>query len=154
MAKKRKTKGKDDPALPIEERKSIRKLSRFCHTMHKGLVLAETNSHAWQDIVGAIKIIQRVALIKSQDTLHLVKDLEKQTKKGPDSDELSREAVTDKVKIANTLIVQGMHWDKIEGALVRLQCLCQNEDETLRGPWEFFCPELALPKEKKEQPDP
>ena len=62
--------------------------------------------------------------------------------------------MTDKVKIANTLIVQGMHWDKIEGALVRLQCLCQNEDETLRGPWEFLCPELALPKEKKEQPDP
>ena len=122
--------------------------------MHKGLALAETNSHAWQDIVGAIKIIQRVALIKSQDTLHLVKDLENQTKRGPDLDELSREAVTDKVKLANTLIAQGMHWDKIEGALVRLQSLCQNEDETLRGPWEFSCPELAVPKEQKEEPDP
>ena len=153
MAKKRRTKGKDESTLPIEARKSIRKLSRFCRTMHKGLALAETNSHAWQDIVGAIKIIQRVALIKSQDTLHLVKDLEKQTTKGPDLDELSREAVTDKVKLANTLIAQGMHWDKIEGALVRVQCLCQNEDETLRGPWESFGPELAVPKAQEEEPD-
>ena len=154
MAKKRKMKDKDNPTLPIEQRKSIRRLSRFCRTMHKGLVLAETNDHAWQDIVGAIKIIQRVALIKNQDTLHLVKELEKQTNKGPALDELSREAVTDKVKLANTLIAQGMHWDKIEGALVRLQSLCQNEDETLRGPWEFLCPELAVPKEQKEEPDP
>ena len=154
MAKKRKLKDKRSYNLSLEERKSIRRLSRFCRTMHKGLAQAETNDHAWQDIVGAIKIIQRIVLIKTQDTLHLVKELEKQTKKGPNLDELSSETVTDKIKLANTLIAQGMHWDKIDGALARVHCLCKNEDETLRGPWEFFCPELAVPKEQKEEPDP
>ena len=52
MAKKRKTKDKNETTLPSEARKSIRKLNRFCRTMHKGLALAETNSHDWQDIVG------------------------------------------------------------------------------------------------------
>ena len=151
MAKKRKKKGKTDSTLTAEERKNIKKLSRFCNTMHKGMALAETNSHAWQDIIGAIKIIQRVALIKSQDTLHLVKDLEKQRKKGPALDELSKEAVTDKVKIANALIAQGMHRDKIEGALVRLQGLCQNEDEILQGPWEFQCSELSPAPDAKDE---
>ena len=75
-------------------------------------------------MVGGIKIIRRITLLKSQDTLQIVKDLEKQTKKGPALEELSKEAVNDKVKIANSLIAQGMHWDKIEGALVRLQGLC------------------------------
>ena len=154
MAKKRKMKDKHEHSLPIETRKSIKKLSRFCRTMHKGLAQAETNDHAWQDIVGAIKIIQHIVLIKTQDTLHLVKELEKQTKKGPNLDELSSETLTDKIKLANTLIAQGMHWDKIEGALVRAHCLCKNEDETLRGPWEFTGPELAVPKEQTEEPDP
>ena len=153
MAKKRKTKGKKEYNVPMEERKSINKLRRFCGTMRKGKAVAEINSHAWQDIVGAIQIIQRMALLKSQDTLNMVKDMERQTKKGPDSDELTREAIADKVKIANTLIAQGMHWDKIEGALVRLQSLCQNEDETLRGPWEFYSTELAPNKESRDQPN-
>ena len=151
MAKKRKSKDKRSYNLSMEERKSIRRLSRFCRTMHKGLAQAETNDHAWQDIVGAIKIIQRIVLIKTQDTLHLVKELEKQTKKGPMMDELSSDTVTDKIKLANTLIAQGMHWDKIEGALVRLQGLCQNEDEILQGPWGFTCPELLPPTDTKDE---
>ena len=111
--------------------------------MQEGLAQAETNDHAWQDIVGAIQTIQRIVLIKSQNTLHLIKDLERQTKYGPKSDELSKEAIHDKLKLANTLIAQGMHWDKIDGALVRAHSLCKNEDETLRGPWAFTDPELA-----------
>ena len=113
MARKRKKQRKIDAALTDEERKRIKKLTRFCSTMHRGMALAETNSHTWQDIVGVIKIIRRITLIKSQGTLQVVKDLEKQTKKGPALDELSKEAVSDKVMIANTLIAQGMHWDKI-----------------------------------------
>ena len=153
MAKKRKKQRKPDPALTDEERKNIRKLTRFCSTMHRGMALAETNSHTWQDIVGVIKIIRRITLLKSQDTLQIVKDLEKQTKKGPALDELSKEAVSDKVMIANTLIAQGMHWDKVEGALVRLQSLCQNEDELLQGPWEFVCQELSPTQEEKVDGD-
>ena len=42
-----------------------------------------------------------------------------------------------------------MHWDKVEGALVRLQCLCKNEDEILRGPWDFHCQELVPVNEDK-----
>ena len=83
MAKKRKKQRKIDPALTDEERKRIKKLTRFCSTMHRGMALAETNTHTWADIVGAIKIIRRITLLKSQDTLQVVKDLEKQTKQGP-----------------------------------------------------------------------
>ena len=131
MAKKRKMKDKNNRILTTEERKGIKRICRLCNTMHRGLVQAETNDQAWQDIVGAIKVIQRIAIIKNQDTLQLVKELERQTKKGPKTGEISTEAVSDKIKLANTLIAQGMHWDKIEGALVRLQCLCNNEDVIL-----------------------
>ena len=153
MAKKRKSKDKSSHILSMEERKGIRRLGRFCRTMHRGLVQAETNDQAWQDIVGAIKVIQRIAIIKNQDTLQLVKELENQTKKGPKAGELTSETVNDKIKLANTLIAQGMHWDKIEGALVRLHCLCKNEDEILRGHWEFTGPELAAPKATTEVHD-
>ena len=155
MARKRKQKSKTkaDPALTDDERKRIRKLTRFCSTMHRGMAMAETNTHTWADMVGAIKIIRRITLLKSQDTLQLVKDLEKQTKKGPAQEELSREAVLDKVRIANSLIAQGMHWDKIEGALVRLQGLCQNEDEILQGPWEFESKELCPTPDVKIEKD-
>ena len=153
MAKKRKSKDKSSHNLSMEKRKSIRRLSRFCRIVHKGLAQAETNDHAWQDIVGAIKIIQRIVLIKTQDTLHLVKELEKQTKKGPNTGELTSETVTDKIKLSNTLIAQGMHWDKIDGALALLHCLCKNEDEILRGPWAFTSPELAVPQGQTEEPD-
>ena len=151
MARKRKKQCKTDPALTDEERKRIKKLTRFCSTMHRGMAMAETNTHTWADIVGAIKIIRRITLLKSQGALQIVKDLEKQTKKGPALEELSKEAVNDKVKIANSLIAQGMHWGKIEGALVRLQGLCQNEDEILQGPWEFSCPELHPPADTKDE---
>ena len=150
MAKKRKTKDKCSHSLTMEERKNIMRLSCFRRTMHKGLAQAEANNATWQDMVGAINLIQRITQLKIQDTLHLVKDLEKQTKKGPTSDEISREALTDKIKLANALIAQGMQWDKIDGALARAHCLCKNEDETLRGPWEFTSPELAVPKAKTE----
>ena len=150
MAKKRKTKDKNNRILTTEERKGIKRICRFCNTMHRGHVQAETNDQAWQDIVGAIKVIQRIAIIKNQDTLQLVKELERQTKKGPKTGEISTEAVSDKIKLANTLIAQGMHWDKIEGALVRLHCLCKNEDEILRGHWEFTGPELAAPQATTE----
>ena len=153
MARKRKKQCKPNPALTDEERKSIKKLTRFCSTMHRGMAMAETNTSTWADIVGATKTIRRITLLKSQDTLQIVKDLEKQTKKGPALEELSKEAVNDKVKIANSLIAQGMHWDKIEGALVRLQGLCQNEDEILQGPWEFLCPELHPPADTKDEED-
>ena len=153
MARKRKKQCKPNPALTDEERKRLKKLTRFCSTMHRGLAMAETNTHTWADIVGAIKIIRRITLLKSQDALQIVKDLEKQTKKGPALEELSKEAVADKVMIANSLIAQGMHWDKIEGALVRLQGLCQNEDEVLQGPWEFTCQELMPMPVKTEDGD-
>ena len=155
MARKRKkqSKPKTNPALTDDERKRIRKLTRFCSTMHRGMAMAETNAHTWADMVGAIKMIRRITLLKSQDTLHIVKNLEKQTKKGPAMDELSKEAIQDKVRIANSLIAQGMHWDKIEGALVRLHGLCQNEDEILQGPWEFECPELRPPSDEKDEMD-
>ena len=148
MAKKRKTEGKSNRSLSWEERKGIRRITRFCNTMQRGRAQANTNDHAWQDIVGAIKVIQRIAIIKNQDTLQLVKELERQTKKGPKTGEISTEAVSDKIKLANALIAQGMHWDKIEGALVRLQCLCNNEDDFLRGQWEFSAPELAAPPKR------
>ena len=153
MARKRKKQSKNEthPALTDEERKRVKKLTRFCTTMHKGMAMAETNARTWADMVGAIQVIRRITLLKSQDTLHIVKNLEKQTKKGPAMDELSKEAIQDKVRIANSLIAQGMHWDKIEGALVRLHGLCQNEDEILQGPWEFVCPELHPPSDEKDE---
>ena len=151
MAKKRKTKGKKEYNVTKEECKLNNKLRRFCGTLRKGKAVAEINSHTWQDIAGAIQILQRVAMLKSQDTINMVKDMERQTKKGPASEELTREAIADKIKIANTLIAQGMHWDKVEGALVRLQSLRHNEDELLRGPWEFNCQELVPTTEKRDQ---
>ena len=153
MAKKRKTKGKSHSILTTEERKGIKRVSRFCNTMHRGQVQAETNDQAWQDIVGAIKVLQRIAIIKNQDTLQVVKALEQQTKRGLKNGEISSEAINDKIRLANTLIAQGMHWDKIEGALVRLHCLCKNEDEVLRCQWEFTAPELAKPTEETQAHD-
>ena len=153
MAKKRKMKSKEDATLPIEVRKNIRKLCRFSRSMHRGQAIAETNSHAWHDLVGAAKTIHRIALMKSQDTLHAVKALERHARQGTIQDEISKEAINDNIRLANTLIAQGMHWDKVEGALVRLQSLCANEDETLRGKWEFSSPELASPKVQKSEPD-
>ena len=144
MAKKQKKwKDKRDHNQSNEERKRVWKHKRFRRAMLEGMAQAETNDHAWQDIVGAIQTIQRIVLIKSQNTLHVIKGLEKQTKYGPKSDELTKEAIQDKLKLANTLIAQGMHWDKIDGALVRAHSLCKNEDETLRGPWAFTDADLA-----------
>ena len=40
MAKKRKKQRKPDPTLTDEERKNIKKLTRFCSTMHRGTALA------------------------------------------------------------------------------------------------------------------
>ena len=153
MGKKRKTKGKKEYNVTKEECKLNNKLRRFCGTLRKGKAVAEINSHTLQDIAGAIQILQRVAMLKSQDTINMVKDMERQTKKGPASEELTRGAIGDKIKIANTLIAQGLHWDKVEGALVRLQSLCHNEDEVLRGPWEFNCQELMPNTEKRDQPN-
>ena len=151
MGKKRKQQCKKVYKVTNEERKIHNKIRRFGNTLRKGKTVAEINSHTLRDIAGAVQILQRVAMLKSQDTSNMVKDLERQTKKGPAADELSRGAIRDKLTIANTLIAQGMHWDKVEGALVRFQCLCKNEDEILWGPWEFQCQELAPTTEDKDQ---
>ena len=148
MAKKRKMKGKSRCSLTAEERKGIKRISRFCNIMHRGQVQAVTNDQAWQDMVGAIKVLQRIAIIKNQDTLQVVKTLEQQTTKGPKEGEISSEAINDKIRLANTLLAQGMHWDKIDGALVRLHCLCKNEDDILRCQWEFTSPELSRPADE------
>ena len=86
MGKKRKTKGKREYNVTKEEYKLNNKLRRFCGTLRKGKAVAEINSHTLQDIAGAIQILQRVAMLKSQDTCNMVKDMERQTKKGPASE--------------------------------------------------------------------
>ena len=151
MAKKRKMKAKSH--LSAEERKGIKRISRFCTFMHRGLAQADTNDQAWHDMIGAIKVLQRIAIIKRQDTSHIVKTLEHQTTRGPKEGEVSPEAIRDKIKLANTLLAQGMHWDKIDGALVRLHCLCKNEDDILRGQWEFTSIELARPADEDKTAD-
>ena len=143
MGGKRKTKGKQGNTAEKEEHKPNRKMRKFCSTMRKGKAVAEINHHTLQEIAAAVKVLQRVAMLKSQDTANMVMDLERLAKKGRAPEGLTREAVGDKLKIANTLIAQGLHWDKVEGALIRLQCLCNNEDELLRGPWEYQSQELA-----------
>ena len=153
MAKKRKMRRKDEAELPTEVKKNIGRLCRFSRNMHKGLAIAEINDDTWNDMLGAVKTIHRVALMKSQETMHAVKVLEKSTKQKNFQDEISREAMQDKIKLANTLLAQGMHWDKVEGALVRLANLCGNEDDTLRTVAKFISPELASTKEPKNEHD-
>ena len=143
MGKKRKQKDKKGFKGTNEERKTHYKIRRFNNTLRRGKTVAEINSHTLRDIAGAVQILQRVAMLKSLDTSNMVKELERQTKRGPNTGELPREAFQDKITISNALIAQGLHWDKVEGALVRLQCLCKNEDEILRGPWIFHSQELV-----------
>ena len=121
--------------------------------MHKGLAIAEINSDTWHDMMGAVKTIHRIALMKSQETLQAVKALERHTKQKHFQDEISQEAMHDKIKLANTLLAQGLHWDKVEGALVRLANLCGNEDDTLRTAAKFISPELASTPEPKNEHD-
>ena len=149
MGKKRKQKDKKGYKVTNEERKTHYKIRRFNNALRKGKTIAEINSHTLRDIAGAVQILQRVAMLKSLDTSNMVKDLERQTKKGQTTGEISREAFQDKITISNALIAQGLHWDKVEGALVRLQCLCRNEDEIFRGPWDFHCQELVPAIEAK-----
>ena len=151
MAKKGKKRSKMRH-LTKEQRKSIRRLMRFYTTMHKGLDLAKINDDVWKDMEGTLKALRRIALHQADAALELVKALEKQTKHGPDMETMSSDTITDKIKLANTLLAQGMHWDKVDGALSRATCLCSNEDETLRGPWEFTGAELAAPPQPPEEP--
>ena len=143
MGKKRKQKDQRGFKGTNEERKTHYKIRRFYNTLRKGKTVADINHHTLRDIAGAVQILQRVAMLKSLDTRNMVKELEKQKKRGPSTEEVPREAFQDKITIANTLIAQGMHWDKVEGALTRIQCLCKNEDEILRGPWLFHSQELV-----------
>ena len=138
--------------LTSEERKSIGRLIRFYTTMHKGLALAKTNDEVWKDMEGTLKALQRIALHQATATLKHVKALEKQTKHGPDMNEMTSETISDKIKLANTLLTQGMHWDKVDGALLRARCLCANEDELLRCPREFTGAELAAPPQPPDEP--
>ena len=143
MGKKRKQKDKKGYQGTNDERKTQYKIRRFFNTLRRGKTVADINHHTLRDIAGAAQILQRVAMLKSLDTSNMVKELERQTKRGPSTEEMPREAFQDKLTISNALIAQGMHWDKVEGALTRLQCLCKNEDEILRGPWLFHSQELV-----------
>ena len=81
MGMKRKPQGKKVCNVTKEECKLNNKLRRFGNTLRKGKTVAEINSHTLHDIAGAVQILQRVAMLKSQDTSNMVKDLERQTKK-------------------------------------------------------------------------
>ena len=122
--------------------KDERRLKRFCRIMCKGQNISAINDETWTDFSGAVKTLQRLAWLKSVETSHAIKALEQQTKYGPAQDTLSQDTIEDKINIANQLIAQRLHWDKIEGALLRARCLCCNEDTTLRDPIRFKGAEL------------
>ena len=151
MAKKGKKKSKTRH-LSHDERKSIRRLTRFFKIMHRGLDIVKINDDVWKDMEGTLRTLRRLALQQADATLAAVKELEKQTKHGPPMETLSNDTVADKIKLANQLLVQGMHWDKVDSALANATRLASSEDETLRGQWAFTGDELAAPPLPPDEP--
>ena len=115
--------------------KAAKKINKFRNAMASALTTAQINDDTWNDLLGTTMLLHRVALLKCQDTKSVIKRLEKQKK---NEDELPKEDIEAKLQLANSLIAQWNHWEKIEGTLTRLRALCNNEDEILRGP---FLPE-------------
>ena len=120
--------------------KKDRSQAKLTKVMHQALLVAKINSQTWHEMEGALSALQRLAMLKSQDTAHRLNGLHRMAKHYPSPTD---EAHKDRMLMINTLQAQYSQWDKIEGTIQRAKCLSHNEDVLLRGPWQFQGQELG-----------
>ena len=120
--------------------KEDRRHAKLRRAMNHALLVAKMNNQTWTEMEGALSSLQRLAVIKSQDTAHRLKVLRRLAKSFPSPTD---ETHKDRMLLINTLQAQSSQWDKIDGSIQRAKCLSHNEDELLRGPWQFQGPEMA-----------
>ena len=120
--------------------KKDRSQAKLTKALNLALLVAKINSQTWYEMEGALNALQRLAMIKSQDTAHRLKALRRMAKFFPSPTD---ETHKDRMLLINTLQAQSSLWDKIDGSIQRAKCLSHNEDVLLRGPWQFQGQELG-----------
>ena len=141
MAKKRDKKYGETKKAKMS--KSDRMVAKLTRALLRGLATAKINNHTFADLEGALASIQRLAMIKRQDTTAAITTLERQRVTMANHIENTAEMKRDQSKLYFALMAQGSMWSKIEGAVHSAKCVCTNEDELARGPWTFEGQALA-----------